>query len=413
VRVKTVTLFLCTLLLIASCTKGKPRIPSEAERLKAQLEQQQPGEIVRAIYEGRQFRLIWFARGQKLPLTQQFLQLVDDPSHGLDPQAYRPDASLVDGTIDPLQRDVDLTKDLVRYAEALARKDADVQKEVVAAIQSGSLNNLPARLEPLHPEYAALRQVLPQTTGTEREKVILNMERWRQVPDDLGDRYISVNIPAYSLEVHEGNEVRLRMKAIVGASDKQTPVLNSAMNVVVFSPYWNIPESILTKETLPHIRKDPEYFDKENLEVIRLSGKRAQVVDPDAIDWDHVSPSRIQLRQKPGVSNSLGLVKFLFPNPYDVYIHATNANRLFGKASRDLSHGCVRIERPQDLAEYVLRDQPEWTPEKISRAMHAGTERQVRLKTPIPVHIMYFTAWVDDSGNLQVAKDVYGYDTTD
>ena len=333
--------------------------------------------------------------------------------YGLDSEAFRPDALLRDEASTPLQLDIDLTNTLIRYAQALARKDANVEKEVLAAIESGSLTELPSHLEPIHPEYAALRAAFAHATETEREKIILNMERWRKVPDDLGERHIRVNIPAFSLEVHEGNDVPLRMKAIVGADDKQTPLLSSEMNVVVFSPYWNIPESILTKETLPRIQKDPNYFTKENLEVVRVSGKRTKIVDPEDIDWKHVSASHIQLRQKPGVSNSLGLVKFLLPNPYDVYIHATNAKGLFSKSIRNLSHGCVRIERPQDLAEYVLRDQPAWTPDKIHAAMGSGEERPVRLKSPIPVHIMYFTAWVDDSGTLRLAKDIYGYDAAD
>jgi murein L,D-transpeptidase YcbB/YkuD len=123
-----------------------------------------------------------------------------------------------------------------------------------------------------------------------------------------------------------------------------------------------------------------------------------------------VGESDIQLRQRPGNGNSLGLVKFIFPNKHNVYLHDTPADNLFDRLTRTFSHGCVRVEKPQDLAEYVLKDQPEWTPEQIQRAMHAGAEKHVVLKEPIPVHILYFTAWVDDSGGLRFEKDIYGYD---
>jgi murein L,D-transpeptidase YcbB/YkuD len=167
----------------------------------------------------------------------------------------------------------------------------------------------------------------------------------------------------------------------------------------------------LTKETLPRIQADPDYAMRQNLEVIRVSGNKAEVIDPDDVDWEHVGESDIQLRQRPGQGNSLGLVKFMFPNRYNVYLHDTPADNLFDRLTRNFSHGCVRVEKPQELAEYVLRDQPEWTPERIREAMHAGKEKTVLLKEPLPVHIVYFTASVEDSGALRLEKDIYGRDS--
>src|SRR5205085_2894329 len=158
-----------------------------------------------------------------------------------------------------------------------------------------------------------------------------------------------------------------------GKATDPTPVLADRMTQIVFSPYWNIPPDIVQKETAPAARKNPEYLAKNNIEVVHAGGKDANVVDPAHVDWDAVESGELRLRQRPGAGNSLGLVKFVFPNHFNVYLHDTPAQSLFNRDERDLSHGCVRLERPTDLAEYVLRDQPEWTREKIDAAMHAGT----------------------------------------
>ena len=263
----------------------------------------------------------------------------------------------------------------------------------------------------MHSDYAQLRTALANASAEDRKKIELNMNRWRKVPDDLGERHIRVNVPAFELAVHDGSNVPLKMKVVVGTNDNKTPLFSSDMKYVVFSPYWNIPESILIKETLPRIQKDPDYAIRQNLEVVRVSGKRVEVIDPKDIDWDSVDESDLQLRQKPGAGNSLGLVKFVFPNRYNVYLHDTPADNLFDKLTRNFSHGCVRVEKPQELAEFVLRDQPEWTTDRIQNAMHAGEEKHVPLKEPLPVHIFYFTAWVDETGALHLEKDIYGYDT--
>jgi murein L,D-transpeptidase YcbB/YkuD len=201
------------------------------------------------------------------------------------------------------------------------------------------------------------------------------------------------------------------MRAIVGSKENATPILDGTMEYLVFSPYWNIPLSIATKELLPKIQDNPKYLDRENIEVIRGSGDKAQVVDASKIKWTKESDLEgLLLRQKPGTKNALGLVKFIFPNPHNVYLHDTPADNLFDRLTRTLSHGCVRLEQPKELATYVLRDQPEWTPEAIEMAMHAEMEKRVNLKTKIPVHLLYWTAWADTDGSVQFRDDVYGYD---
>jgi murein L,D-transpeptidase YcbB/YkuD len=240
-------------------------------------------------------------------------------------------------------------------------------------------------------------------------QIELNLERWRWLPRDLGDRHIIVNIPEYRLEVWDHGRVPLAMKVVVGKKDNPTPVLADRMTTVVFSPYWNIPPEIVQKETLPHVLKDPAYLDKNNIEVVRASNND-EPVDVKSIDWDDADvATKVRFRQKPGAGNSLGLVKFIFPNHFNVYLHDTPAQALFSRIERDFSHGCVRVERPMDLAKYVLRDQASWTEEKIDEAMHSGQERSVALKEPLPVYLVYFTAW-EENGTTKFGDDVYGYD---
>jgi len=238
------------------------------------------------------------------------------------------------------------------------------------------------------------------------QQIEMNLERWRWLPRDLGDRYILVNIPEYRLEVWDHGQVPVSMRVVVGKQDTQTPIFNDEMTYVVFSPYWNVPPDIAQGETLPEMLKDSSFLDRNNMEVLDKSG---QPIDPSSIDSS--DPARYRFRQKPGAQNSLGLVKFMFPNQFNVYLHDTPADSLFARASRSFSHGCVRLENPMALAEYVLHDQQEWTREKITDAMHAEEERTVKLKKPIPVYLGYWTARVSADGVMQFRKDVYGIDS--
>ena len=232
-----------------------------------------------------------------------------------------------------------------------------------------------------------------------------NMERWRWLPRDLGERYILVNIPEMRLDVREHGQVPLSMRVVVGKPDTQTPIFNDEMTHVVFAPYWNVPPDIAEKETMPSVMRDPAFLSRMNMEVVDAKGNP---VDPGSVDLSN--PGEYRFRQRPGTSNALGLVKFMFPNQFDVYLHDTPQDSLFARASRSFSHGCVRVEQPAQLAQYVLRDQPEWTPERISEAMHAGQEQTVKLKQPIPVYLGYWTARVTPDGIVQFRKDVYGID---
>ena len=232
----------------------------------------------------------------------------------------------------------------------------------------------------------------------------LNLERWRWLPDPMPARHFIVNVPDFHLEAIEDGKPVLGMRVVVGAPDNKTPIFADAMTHVVFSPYWNVPPGIAKDETIPRAARDPGFLDRNNMEVVGASG---EVVDPSSVDWSNAGALRI--RQRPGSGNALGGVKFIFPNNFDVYLHDTNATTLFDRIERGLSHGCVRVEEPHKLAQYVLREQPEWTPEAIDAAMTSGQEKHVKLKTPIPVYIVYKTAWVHDGG-VRFLRDLYGHD---
>ena len=232
----------------------------------------------------------------------------------------------------------------------------------------------------------------------------LNLERWRWMPDTMPARYIMVDVPDYRFDAIENGKSVLDMRVVVGAPDKKTPIFADEMTTVIFSPYWNVPPDIAKNETVPRAAKDPGYLARNNMEVVDASG---QSVDASSVDWSN--PGALRIRQRPGGENALGGVKFIFPNNFNVYLHDTNAGKLFDRIERGLSHGCVRVEEPGKLAQYVLRDFPEWTPEAIAEAMQSGKERGVKLKTPIPVYIVYMTAWVHQGG-VRFLKDIYGHD---
>lgn len=224
------------------------------------------------------------------------------------------------------------------------------------------------------------------------EQMLINLERMRWLPREQTGNHILANIPEFKLHVFENGKQVFDMKIIVGQAARRTVVFTGKLQYIVFSPYWNIPRSIVRNEILPAIDRDPDYLKKHNMEQIGF-GNGLPVI-----------------RQKPGAGNALGRVKFLFPNRYSIYFHDTPAKTLFKRQKRAFSHGCVRLAAPQKLAEYLLRKNREWTPEKIQKAMYAGRETWVTLANPVSVALLYFTAWVDNEGLLNFRKDVYGHD---
>ncbi len=293
----------------------------------------------------------------------------------------------------------------------------------------------------------------------------LNLERWRWMPGDLGDHYVEVNIPEYRMRVIRNGESELAMNVIVGKRLNQTPVFSDRMQYIVFNPEWNIPESIADSEVVPKIVGNPGYAESQGIEVVNADGQRvpassvlgrrpvdrgdggedeeegyegddgderrgffARVFgldrqgggdesetrgvtdDAEVYTTSTTLPAGYRLRQAPGPENPLGQVKFMFPNEHNIYLHDTPGDSLFANAERGFSHGCIRLERPLELADYVLRGAGDWDEERIRGVVASGERTEVRLPEEIPVHLTYFTAWVGEDGRLHFRGDLYGHD---
>jgi murein L,D-transpeptidase YcbB/YkuD len=254
------------------------------------------------------------------------------------------------------------------------------------------------------------REALDVDVAQRVRTIELNLERWRWLPQDLGSRYLLVNVPQFQLWIVEEGREALRMRVIVGRTVRKTPVFSDTMRYLVFSPSWEVPPTILRQDKLPALRKDPSYAIQQNMQVFRSTDGVWAEVDPLSVDWAKATPATIRLRQKPGPSNALGRVKFMFPNAFNVYLHDTPSRELFARSQRDFSSGCIRVERPAELAHYLLREDPAWTPEAIREAMESGQERSVTLPRPLRVHIQYWTAWADGDGTVEFRRDLYGRD---
>ncbi len=252
-------------------------------------------------------------------------------------------------------------------------------------------------------------QVPPAARGRQLE---LMLERLRWTPLLAGPRMIVINIPEFVLrayEVQDGRiEVQREMKVIVGkAYGTRTPLFDEDMRFIEFSPYWNVPPSIARAETVPKLRRDPSYFDREGFEFVDRNGRVSTVLTPQALDA--VLAGQLRIRQRPGERNALGDIKFVFPNHANIYLHHTPSVQLFERQRRDFSHGCIRVEQPVALATFVLKPMPEWTEERIRQAMAAGRSSTLRLAQPVPVVIAYGTALVK-GGRPHFFDDIYGLD---
>lgn len=255
---------------------------------------------------------------------------------------------------------------------------------------------------------AATRTAYNVPPSARIQQIQLNMERRRWMPTDLGADHILVNLPNYTLEVVEEGKPVLEMRVVVGKPDWPTPVFSDLMEYLEFNPYWTVPPGILKKEVLPKMRSNPGYAAASGLKVY-YNGKP---VNPASVDWSSAG-SGYSFRQDPGERNALGRIKFMFPNQYAVYLHDTPSKALFGRGTRAFSHGCVRVEKPMDLAVYLLnRNGQSWSRQRIEQTIGAKRNSSVRLGEPLPVHLAYFTVWLDGDGNVQFRNDIYGRDTT-
>jgi murein L,D-transpeptidase YcbB/YkuD len=242
----------------------------------------------------------------------------------------------------------------------------------------------------------------------------LTMERWRWLPAEFSAPPIIVNIPDFRLRaLDENNNPALDMRVVVGkAMRTETPVFSKDMTYVVLRPYWNVPPSILRSEIVPAIQRDRGYIASKNYEVTTFDGK---VVTSGTISDEvlaQLKAGKLMVRQKPGPTNALGLVKLIFPNENNVYLHSTPSQSLFSRSRRDFSHGCIRVEKPAELTVWALRNNPGWTLDKVQQAMQSGKDNvTVTLATRVPVFIVYGTALAYANGEVHFSDDIYGFDT--
>jgi murein L,D-transpeptidase YcbB/YkuD len=246
----------------------------------------------------------------------------------------------------------------------------------------------------------------------------LALERWRRRPYDPARPAIVLNLPEFRLRAFggataAGNDPELDMKVVIGqAPDHKTPILLSQLEAVIFCPYWTVPASIQRNELLPEITRDPSWVSANNFELVTLQGEVAGDRTVSEQMLSELRTGKLVLRQKPGSKNTLGLVKFTFPNEYGVYMHDTSARWLFDPERRDFSHGCIRVEKPEDLAEWVLREQSGWSRERIIAAMQGTESISVKVKRQIQVVTMYSTAAVNKNGEVRFFQDIYGEDAS-
>ncbi len=276
-------------------------------------------------------------------------------------------------------------------------------------------------IQPKNGYYQRLQNVLinkAEITPEEREKVYLTMERLRWPTKEYPAKYLLVNIPEFKLRMIEGNTTKLQMNVCVGETDykpfskkgqnHETPILSGSIDRMQVNPVWNIPKSIAGKEIMVSLQKNSSYLDENNMVAYNTAG---EIVDASSVDWGSASVNDYAFKQNPGTDNSLGRIKFIFQNPYAIYLHDTPAKAMFKEANRAVSHGCVRVEEPVKLAQFLLDDEKE--AERVKKEITSTDNLQSRwvmIKKPVPVFIAYYTAWTDDNGKIITAKDVYGYD---
>ncbi len=254
---------------------------------------------------------------------------------------------------------------------------------------------------------AGTRSALNDVELPSPAKIQANMEEWRWMPEDLGSYYVTVNIPEFMIRVVKDGQIIHEERVVTGTTDKQTPVFSAAMELVTVHPRWIVPESIKVRELYPSLAGGGSYFERQGLRIT----KNGQPVDPYSIDWSSTDIRKFDIYQPSGPRNALGIVKFSFPNKHIVYFHDTPSKGLFNEASRAFSHGCIRVRNPVKLAQVVLNQDKGWDEATVQSMVDADAdENPITLDRKVPVHITYFTAWIDDQGKEQTAKDVYGHE---
>jgi len=256
------------------------------------------------------------------------------------------------------------------------------------------------------------REALNISAAQRVSQIIANMERWRWMPDDLGERYVMVNIPAYSLKTLDKGEVALRMPVIVGSTERPTPVFSHRITHLVFNPTWTIPPTVARNDILPKLLRNPAYLKEHDITLFDSWAAGAHAIDSRSVNWRDIGSkiTRYRMRQDPGPKNSLGQIKFMFPNDFDVYLHDTPSREKFAQVERSLSSGCVRVGDPAALTAFLMQGMDDWPVERRTQVLEAGGTKTVWLRQSVPVHLTYQTVFFDEAGKIQFREDIYGRD---
>jgi murein L,D-transpeptidase YcbB/YkuD len=332
----------------------------------------------------------------------QYQGIVAQGGWPMVPATRKVSLGVVDPVVETLRRRLMISGDLSTSAGISPAFDSYVD----AAVKRFQLRHgLPSDGVMGEHTYAAMNVTAPVRLG----QLETNLVRLRAMSGFLGDRYVMVNIPAAQIEAVEAGRVVLRHTAIVGKIDRQTPILNSKINEVIVNPFWNAPESIVRRDIIPLMRKNPNYLTENNIRILGPQGE----VDPMSIDWNTEEAAKLHFRQDPGKINAMASVKINFPNPHAVYMHDTPQQSLFNQIERFHSSGCVRVQNVRDLVTWLLRDTPGWDRQRFEQSIKSGESTPVALAQPVPVYFTYVSAWSTGDRVVHFRNDIYGRDGVD
>lgn len=384
---------------LSSYIDRKPQILPRPQLLDALVQASDKGAYLRSLHpKHAQFEL----------LREKLIELRTAQKTGTEPETIPDGPKITPGKV---HWQITLLRNRLKSELPPAKPDGTPMEEgyydenlARAVIAYKQKNNL----EPVNATVTAdLRKSLNQKTRIDEEALLANMEQWRWMPETLGDTHIWVNIPEFLVRVKKQDQIIHEERIVTGRYETQTPVFSHRMRTVVFQPSWNVPESIKVNELLPKLRAGDNPIEGQGLRMER----NGRLVDAWDVDWSRQDIRNYHIYQPPGDSNVLGVVKFLFPNKHSVYLHDTPTKKLFNEKVRTFSHGCMRVRNPVRLAEVIMAEDKGWDKERVNELINSGPEdNDVALEKPMPVHVTYFTMWVNDQGDVQRFADIYGHE---